>query len=289
MVIKNIPDDLNAEILVASYPDETFDVEFKSIHNRNAYKDIVSVDVRKKRLQLLLGRNSLYNKLPEYLFHQIDRYNRNDKKEDFAKELSKQEEEEENAYRFFFPLDAMLFKIRSDIKKNIEDYTSGNKVLQDIIGDTLTEKQRNNRFIKRTLQYLPACKNIRGDRTLITMMIRKVFHDENIIVDVSYKDTYLREDVPRYCDHIDSLIEDTFVGYGFTENVLTYKIHFWSDDDCDENFSSFIDETEEYRRFIQDYFVSVESLLEFEIQKDEAPLKLSDKNRFNYLGYNTNI
>ena len=49
-------------------------------------------------------------------------------------------------------------------------------------------------------------------------------------------------------------------------------------------------EIEEFRDFVQDYFLSVDSVLEFDIHNDDAPaLRLNDTVLYNYLNYNTNL
>ena len=44
MAIKNLPTDINAEVLLEYYPKETFDVELKGLHKRNAYMDILNLE-----------------------------------------------------------------------------------------------------------------------------------------------------------------------------------------------------------------------------------------------------
>ena len=145
MAIKNLPTDINAEVLLEYYPKETFDVELKGLHKRNAYMDILNLEDKGERMQLSLGRNSIYNSLPEFLFHPIDRFDlpKHNQKERFAEEYSNQEQEKENAYKFFAPIDLALLHQRVRARHHINSLTSGNKVLIDIISDCLSEKQKN--------------------------------------------------------------------------------------------------------------------------------------------------
>ena len=206
MAIKNLPTDINAEVLLEYYPKGTFDVELKGLHKRNAYMDILGLEDKDERMQLSLGRNSLYNSLPEFLFHPIDRFDlpQYNQKERFAEEYANQEQEKENAYKFFAPIDLALLHQRIRAKHHIYSLTSGNKVLIDIISDCLTEKQKNNRFIRSSLEYLPYCKIIRGDRTLITMMLRKVLMEEGIVVNIGNGKKTFTDSIPRYKTEVDS-------------------------------------------------------------------------------------
>ena len=291
MAIKNLPTDINAEVLLEYYPKETFDVELKGLHKRNAYMDILNLEDKGERMQLTLGRNSLYNSLPEFLFHPIDRFDlpQHNLKERFAEEYANQEQEKENAYKFFAPIDLALLHQRVRARHHINSLTSGNKVLIDIISDCLSENQKNNRFIKNSLEYLPYCKIIRGDRTLITMMLRKILTEEGIVVDINNNNKTFVDSAPRYNTEIDSELSSLYVGAEFEQATFCYNVHYWNDEECNENFHSFLDDIEEYRIFVQDFFLSVESVLEFNVYHDAPTLRLSDTTIYNYLNYNTNI
>ena len=291
MAIKNLPTDINAEVLLEYYPKETFDVELKGLHKRNAYMDILNLEDKGERMQLSLGRNSLYNSLPEFLFHPIDRFDlpQHNQKERFAEEYANQEQEKENAYKFFAPIDLALLHQRVRARHHINSLTSGNKVLIDIISDCLSEKRKNNRFIKNSLEYLPYCKIIRGDRTLITMMLRKILMEEGIVVDINNNNKTFVDSAPRYKTEVDSDLSSLYVGTEFEQETLCYNVYYWNDDECNVNFHSFLDDIEEYRIFVQDFFLSVESVLEFNVYHDAPTLRLSDTTIYNYLNYNTNI
>lgn len=291
MAIKNLPTDINAEVLLEYYPKETFDVELKGLHKRNAYMDVLGLEDKDERMLLSLGRDSLYNSLPEFLFHPIDRFDlpQYNHKERFAEEYTNQEQEKENAYKFFAPIDLALLHQRVRARHHINSLTSGNKVLTDIISDCLSERQKNNRFIKKSLEYLPYCKIIRGDRTLITMMLRKILMEEGIVVDINNNNKTFADSAPRYNTEIDSELSSLYVGAEFEQPTLCYKIHYWNDEECNEIFGSFLDDIEEYRIFVQDFFLSVESILEFNVCHDAPALRLSDTTIYNFLNYNTNI
>jgi hypothetical protein len=288
----HIPQGINAEVLWNVYPEDTFYVKFCGLHKRNAYNDILEIEQYQDKLLLHLSRNSLYNALPEYLFHSIDRFDHiigRDKKEKFDEEYAKQEQEKEQAYRFFAPIDTQLFHLRLQVREKLCQYAESNIVIQNILLDKLSKEQKGNRFIKRTIPYIPSCKSIRGNRTLITLMLRKVFMDEDIIIRIQTKQKEFTDEHPRYKDTEGNILGEVYTGNTFSESVISYSISYWSDDECDSNFLSFVDDLEEYRQFVQDYFLSVDSILEFDISKDVPPLRISDTTLYNYLNYNTNI
>jgi len=291
MAIKNLPADINAEVLLDFYPKGTFNVELKGMHKRNSYNDVLSIDESEGRIDLLLGRDSIYNSLPEALFHQIDRFDlpQYNYKEKFEEECSDLKREIENAYKFFSPIDLSLLHHRVKARHVIQELTSDNNVLIGIISDRLNKKQKNNVFIKHSLGYLPYCKIIRGDRTLITMMLRKVLMKEGLTVNINYESKDFCNNKPRYNTETGSDLEKLYLNSEFSQDVYCYNIHYWNEEKCDEKFKSFVENLEEYRIFIQDFFLSVESILAFNVSIDDDPLKLSDTTIYNYLNYNTNI
>ena len=293
MLPKNLPEDINVELLLSYFPKGRCKVEFRGLHKRNSYKDIADIEERRDGTLLLgIGRNSLYNSLPEYMFHAVDRFDnipKLEEKERFAEEYQKQEQEKENAYKFFSPIDILLLQMRVWVRDHLNEYADNNKVLIDILCDKLTDKQRINRFIKQTLNFIPSCKTIRGNKTLLTFMLRKVFMEEGMKIDKHVETVTYTDKAPRYADRLDAVLEDSYVGNVFDESTLIYDIHYWSDDDCNRDFLIFIEDIKLYQSFIQDYFLSIEETLRFNIYKDDAPLRLSDDIVFNYLNYNTNL
>ena len=274
----SLPPDINAELLLNYFPEGKFRISFQGLHKRNSYRDIIEVEdmVDKEAVHATLGRMSIYNSLPEYMFHPIDRFDNlpvNNESEAFHDEVDKQEQEATDAFRFFSPIDVLLFQLRANVRKQIEEFTRGDVVMQQVLGDRLTEKQRANRFICQFVPFLPQCKYIRGNRSLLTFLLRKVLLEEGLRVEVKHAVGKFRDEHPRYDN----------------EKVTVFSISYWSDEECNEKFLTFIDEMEELRVFLRDYFLFVEDELVFHITQDYPPLRLNDEKIYNYLNYNTNI
>lgn len=293
MLPRNIPEDINFELLLSYFPEESYKLAFRGLHKRNSYKDIVDVEENRDGTLLFgIGRNSLYNALPEFMFHSVDRFDnipKSEEKERFAEEYQKQEQEKENAYKFFAPIDLFLLKFRVLVRERLNEYVENNKVLIDIICDGLTDAQKTNRFIRHTLQFIPSCKTIRGDKTLLTLLLRKVFMEEGLMIEKHHDTVTYRDEKPRYADGLEGILEESYVGNVFDEGTTIYDIHYWSEEDCNEDFLKFLDDINLYQDFLQNYFLSIEEVLRFNICKDEAPLRLSDDIVYNYLNYNTNL
>lgn len=293
-MLRFLPDDINIEDVLSYLPEDAYKISIDGLHKRNSYKDIIGhEETLDGKIEFHVGRNSLYNSLPEYMFHPINRFENipeHERKERFAKEYARQEREKENAHRFFAPIDILLLNLKAKVKDEINLFASSNIIMQKIIGDTLTDEERNNRFIKRVVPFLPNCKRIRGNRTLITLLLRKVLSEEEITLERESLKYMIMDNEPQYNETIENYeLETLYLGNEFGENITTYTIHYWSDDECNENFTIFLDELQCFKRFFQDYFLSVEEVLSFNIVKDAPPLRLSDNESYNYLNYNTNI
>ena len=289
-----LPADLNAELLLNYFPQGKFRISLQGLHKRNSYGDIIEVEdmVDKDAIHATLGRMSIYNSLPEYMFHPVDRFDNlpvNNESEAFHNEVDKQEQEIADAFRFFSPIDVLLFHLRSNVRGQIEQYTCGDVVMQQILGDRLTEKQRANRFIRQFVPFLPQCKYIRGNRSLLTFLLRKVLLEEGLRVEIKQEMSNFTDKHPRYDNQVNAVLGDSYVDNSYFENVTVYSISYWSDEECSEKFLSFIDDMEELRLFIRDYFLFVEDELVFHITQDYPPLRLNDEKIYNYLNYNTNI
>lgn len=293
-MIKFLPDDINIEDILSYLPKESYRVSVNGLHKRNSYKDIINYEETPDgKTEFHVGRNGLYNSLPEYMFHPINRFDNipeRERKERFAEEYAKQELEKENAHKFFSPIDVLLLDLKTKVKEKINQLSSDNIFIQNIIGDTLTEKEKSNRFIQRTIPFLPNCKRIRGNKTLITFMLRKVLFEEGLSLNKENIVSEIHDKEPQYNSKIEDFqLNSMYLGNEFSENIMTFTINYWSDEECSEHFNLFLEDLETYRLFIKDYFFSIEDELCFHINSDYPTLRLADDIIYNYLNYNTNL
>lgn len=290
--LQNIPVDINAELILDWLPEGSFRMSLHGQHKRNAYNDLLEIEKQSDDTFIFhLGRKGLYNALPESMFHPLDRFSnlpQYEEKERFAQEMEMQEQERVNAGRFFEPMDLQLMLYRVLTRDKLRHVTEKNSVLTDIIADRLTDSQRQNRFIRRTLPFISACRNIRGNLTLLTQMIRKVMLDEGLRVTPENETLVWRDDNPRYADSLGDEVCDTFVGNVYDEETIVFEICYWPET-VDAQFPSLVEELDEYRKFISDFFISVETVLSFRLYCDRDELILGKEDIFNYLNYNTNI
>lgn len=290
----NIPADIRAEIVRNYMNGIKKEFLFLGSHKRNAYEDILSISEDDGLIRVELSKQGLYDILPEALFHPIDRFDNipaNEYKERFAEELELQKAEEANA-RFFFSLyDKFIFDLSSVVSQIKNTELNDNSILIDIICDSMSDAYKSNRFVSRTKEFIPRCNSIRGNETLITLMLRKVMSDEGIKLVKSLKTNRFEDERPRYNCQIrnDGETEDLYLGNQYDETVLYYDVQHWNDEYCDESFLKFVDEIKVFEDFINDYFMGIETSLRFNISAQTLPVRLSDDLCYNYLNYNTNL
>ena len=293
MLPRNIPDDINIEVLLSLFPEGQCKVAFTGTHKRNAYNDFMGLEeLSNDTMQLHVGRASLYNALPESLFHPIDRFDNlssKDDKEKFETEYDAQEREKEQAQKFFAPFDLLLLRLRMMVRERLEVYAETDKIMIDLLGYGITEAQKQNRFVQKTLPFLPFCKSIRGNKTYLTLMLRKVLMEEGLTINVCNEEHTFTDASPRYNILLGPEADSLYLGDTYVGQAITYHIHFWSEAECNASFMQFVEEVETFRKFIQDYYLAVDGILRFDISRDEEPLRLSDEMKYNYLNYNTNI
>jgi len=293
MLPQLLPDDINAELLLSYYPEGKCKFAFSGLHKRNSYNDVVEMEeLSDEDMLFTLSRNSIYNALPEYMFHPIDRFDnlpKSEEKELFEEEIYRQAREIENAYKFFSPFDLLLFKLRTEVRKKIEVYAKENIIMQEILGDDLTPEQKSNRFIQQLIPYLPHCRHIRGNKTFITIILRKIFLCENLHIFLKTKTHMFKDNQPQYDDSLGMELNEGFVGNQYSDTLTTYTIHYWDANECSNTLFSFLDELEQLRIFLKDYFLSVEEDLKFEISHDERPMYLGYESVPHYLNFNINI
>ena len=293
----NLPPDLKAETLVGYIPRHLRDVVICGSHKRSAYEDIAGMtDDGNGRFIISLARNGMYDILPECLFHPVDRFDNlpaNEYKKRFKEEYEQQQMEEEKARRFFQHVDKAVVELSAIVSElKYEDEVV--HTLENIICDKMPLRYSQNRFVRRTKEFLPACCDLRGNEELLSLMLRKVLFDENIRLYSNRDYVSFSDSAPRYLCGLDDVTadntdEEVYLGNEFDEEMLIYHLVYWSDEECNDGFLAFVKEIEDYEDFLNDYFMSIECQLKFRISMQALPLRLSDDVFFNYLDYNTNL
>lgn len=294
-MIFNIPLDIKAEALLGYIPRAGRTIELKGAHKRNAYEDIAGVSEDESGMvNIAIARNGMYDILPESLFHPIDRFDNipaNEYKGRFKEECEQQQIEEENARRYFRPFDESLMELSAIIGDTKNDLGS-TRILEDIICDSIQERYGVNRFVRKTKEFLPMCRNIRGNKSLLVLMLRNVLFDEYVRISEQDEPVWVKDNNPRYNYRLDVTNCEgggLFLGEEFAEKIIVYNIQYWKDEECGQDFLNFVKDMEVFEDFLNDYFMGLETSIKFNISAATLPVRLSDEVFYTYLNYNTNL
>lgn len=288
------PAGIRAEIVCNYLEGVRKEISFRGTHKRNVYEDILSVSQEEDVLKIELSKPGMYDILPEALFHPVDRFDNipaNEYKERFAEEVEEQRREEANARSYFSLYDRFLFGLSSAVVSLKSRDFNDNRVLSDIICDSLPERYSSNRFVARTMEFMPRCRSIRGNETLLTLMLRKIMADEGLKLTCVDRPVAFEDEAPRYNCRLRQQgdYEELYLGNRYDEDMLCYEVQYWDEDSCNETFLNFVAEIGTFRDFLNDYFMGIETSLSISVSTDALPIRLSDEMCFNYLNYNTNL
>jgi len=273
---------------------------FSGDHRRNVCRDVNRFEQTERsdedggvslRYLIESGRRSLYDAFPEYMFHDVDTFAGipdRDWTARFHNECDRIENKTMDARKFLAPLDAVLFNIGLETKERLRKYASSDIILQNIISGNLREEYKDNEFIGKLIPFLIYSKFIRGNKVLISILLRKLFGEEGLKVEHVSEGMYGQDETPRYNVSLEGTLDSVFFGDGFSETVDVYKIHYWSDEECRGDFNRFLEKMEQFRNVFRDYFFSVEDTVKFEICSENPMQGLSETSGC-FLNYNTNI
>jgi len=235
--ISRIVPDIKAEVIMADLIDKGLEPENIVVVNqgtfsRNYSRDITRIhpDTARNLLMIHISRDSLYDVLPEGLFHEVSRFNNKDADERKI-EFKKQKQEEINARMFFLPFDHEMFfqSIRLELQ------------LFDIFRDPLSEFKQLFKFersfpehyIRRFLGFLPFSDDIKGDIELTAFCLSELLQKE-VEYSSCYRTVELKMDSMDHDQQAGNILgEDLVCGDHYEEEILSWKfsIHCFDDGD----------------------------------------------------------
>jgi len=311
-VIKSIDvefTDIKAEVVIADIREHQIDfnnieVKFDGAFERNYKKDINSlrVDMVKQAISLHLTRNSLYDVLPEGLFHPVSRYGGLDAKE-LKAEFKKQKQEEEKARRFFQPFDQEFLLQRVQLELSVRNlFENPMSVFESLFPNRTGIPQK---FYRQLLKYLPFTNYFKGNAELTAQCLAEIV-DENVRVNSYYTTLFTRGKHSSEYSGLGTvnLGENFICGDGLNENVPVWEfiIEIKEETKLEELIGTDRGPvlTELMDRFSA-FFVPFEVVVKTKVVcPDQRPLVLGREKEFQgeeaeqpagnfYLGYNTSI
>ena len=178
-------ENLKAEVIIAEIQEnseisaEDFVIANKSTFSRPYRRDIISVDnlLNDNMLTLNLSRNSLYDTLPEGLFHSPQSSNSGSSFSAYRKAVK---EEEQEARAFFAPIENEFFLQRLRIESNERELLDDFYNLNDnfLIEFWNIDTKIPEDYILKLIKLLPHSYKIAGDFELTRLSLEKILNEK---------------------------------------------------------------------------------------------------------------
>lgn len=295
--------DVRAEVVIADLLEKNIGVDkINIIHEgsfvRNYKKDLIDVyvDFVKEVVTLHITRNSIYDNLPEGLFHPVSRRMTSESR---IAEFEKQRIEEQKARKFFQPFDREFMLQKVEIERQVR------KLFQDPMSELekwySNEKKIPREFFRQLVKFLPFTNRIKGNALLTAECLSKVI-GEKVSVQCKYKTLSFEQEQPVNVGRLGSsnLGENVLCGNKLTEDIMCWDFTVELMEDC--RLEIFVDTEKGFMKDLiskfYDYFVPFEIVIttkiiclkknKFQLTRGEFPAG-EEKHDKSYLGYNTTI
>lgn len=289
----NIPDNLNAEIVIALLKNRAkeYSVVSKGIFERNFAGDLLGYEERSDSIEFTVSRDGLYHLLPEALFHRVDRFKNitgKDHAERFEKSRLEQEAEKKAATDLFKPFDNELFHRRVEYQEAINRIFKHKPLFQSywMIDDKeLFKAYLANPYTRKALYFLPHAATIRGDKIKIKLVLKQILGKaitlEKLVFTKLYKDD--RTEEPDALPLGDAVCDTTFYDTCFLLSVRVLQ-------PVPELLEAEAHETQlrEFCDFFCNYFLPVEEEMAIEIADPFLEPAFDDEQPL-FLEYNTQL
>ncbi|MBT9188744.1 hypothetical protein [Zobellia russellii] len=182
--------DLKAETFISYLNEETeLDIVLSDFFKRRFSKDITSIEEsldKKNTLEVKLSRRSFYNIFPERFFHRT--YSSTPYVETMVTDYNGRKIEEENARKFFSPLETEFFLQRVAIE-SAEDLTFKSLGSPELVDFLLNLWQIDSRIpgsiAAKILKTMPFMYKIAGNLPLLKIVLENII-EEQLIIEKDY-------------------------------------------------------------------------------------------------------
>jgi hypothetical protein len=193
------PVTLKAEPLINTYLDynselPVFQIDFKGSFQRNYLNDISNVEIHKKSsanvaaTKVVLNRDGIYDKLPEGVFHEIDRFVKlgsSGNQKAFKEEYEKQKNEIEYSRKFFNPFDNLFFDLSLQIDQLFSVQTANfQRTIYDFYSSGKSGFSLSEFHLNKIVSFLPFLSKIRANIDHLRFFLTYLFDSEIFIEQV---------------------------------------------------------------------------------------------------------
>lgn len=197
--IKQLRPDIRAEAIVADLIENDVDHEDVQVNHQGAFlrpvrRDVLSAEIKNSNdtreiIELFLSRNSIYDALPEGLFHQPGEELPHKKSvATLAAEYKKRKQQEKEARRFFQPLENEFFRQRVDLELKERQLL---RKFRHLFNDFLLSFWRIDHtlpreFTIRLIRILPLAQELTGDMDSVAHALAYALN-EQVSITIEYK------------------------------------------------------------------------------------------------------
>jgi hypothetical protein len=242
---------------------------------------------------LKISRNSIYDALPEGLFHQPKLRKVNKSIKEVAEEIKYQRETEKSSRQFFLPIEQELFKLRTFVeneeRKAIIDNSTASESRAFIEFWDLPEKLEDQQLCN-LLYLLPFCNTIVGNIPLTKLCFESILNDE---VEINLSRPLKHQVTEKNNVRLNSinLGTDFILGETYTETIPALEIQVRIADISELPDYLNNGKKEKILHFLFNYFLPIDHdvFISIEIEEKEKSFITSTLDHEGRLGYTTFI
>lgn len=276
--------------LLQHVPVEQIKTYFLGTFKKSYSNDIEKIDTDEygdnTSFSLYLNRNSIYDLLPEGIFHQTLGSNRVKNVQDAVAEHKRYRKEEKDARKFFAPVEQMLFryKIYTAVAETEALYDIQNgRVNQSFYKFWRLDHSLPEAEAKRMLRLLPYADFIKGNKDATAAALSYIL-DKQVKISLTSRPESLALNKPKTIDSM-RLGMDTVLGMASNELLYYWSIniediaaaelqHYVTDGRMDQLLTRFIE-----------IFVPADVDVEYEIMSDKKSYQEFSENILGYGSY----
>lgn len=225
-IVQNIYNDIRAEVVIADLVENGFSADdiiasSKGIFKRRYARDIestISTELHngKNLLEVTLNRDSIYDSLPEGLFHEAG--NKSDANPKNTSQGSKRAKQEEKAARdFFLPFENEIF--RQNVQIELEERQLLTHFSEKLFDDIYPEiwhihKQLPRKYIHRLALLLHFAHKIAGHKGLMAKCLETIL-EEKVEIEIKSNLSISKETIDTTENESNCLLGESKLGVDF--------------------------------------------------------------------------
>lgn len=299
--LNSLPFDIRVEVLVADLIDSGMkDTEFilqpVSIFKRRFGKDIHQAKVNydkqdHENILIELTRDSIYDQLPEGMFHQPRDRKHYKNTADMVHSVKVQRQEENAARQFFLPMENELFHLRSYLERAEKRlfYELENNISNDFLIDFWNlNRYKNFDTIALLVRFMPILYRLTANLEYVKLCYEMLLK-QTVNIQIVYKNVKDQVSDQNWKLGSEFLSYTTIIGNEVMADLPVYEIHIGPL--ADEDLVGFMPHGNQYKylQLLNSYFLPVAYEKNIIIEAKNKNNFVDLDNEFIFLGINTTL